>query len=300
MSDAQDHVRLKRYNLISNKAEDIFDVFSEPGQSWKTHPEISPTGKWVSYAVWSGNFYYEGAEYQDLEILPIEGGNPQRLTTRGGTLTIGGAWSPKDDLIAFTDLDEVGVSQLFLNEITKGHIEQVTNFPDPDSKIEAISWSPIGDQLVFDRSLELREDNSSELWVMDLPTRKISRIDFQFDIFGIGQIFWNNSGNAIVASLSVPGEKDGMYWIDMDKKVVSHALMSGLFKEIDVFGYSFTHPFPISRDLRYLGFLTFDSAFMYDSHTKTIYRLAEIPELQDGMLLDVTPFTQNLNDCFDG
>ena len=113
-----------------------------------TNPIISPTGKFVTYVVLSGELYYNSGQYQDVEIVELSGkGRPIRLTTRGGA-GAGGVWSPDGNSLAYTDFDEQGNLQVYITDMANLTKRLLTQFQNVGSVPFSLTWSPEGDQLV--------------------------------------------------------------------------------------------------------------------------------------------------------
>ena len=106
-------------------------------------PILSPTGEWLVGVVWSGEQYYNSAEFQDLEVIAIDGTQePIRLTERGGASGFEAAWSPDGTSLAYSDYDEEGIAQPYRSTPDGSDKRRLTQFTTQGLKIGVIKWSP--------------------------------------------------------------------------------------------------------------------------------------------------------------
>ncbi len=162
------------YDLVSDISKIIFKkVQKQSDDLWLTYPTLSPTGRWIAYVVWSGDKYYNSAEFQDVEITQVLMDQPVRITSRGGATFSGGTWSPIKDEIAFSDIDVNGNQQLYIYTPDSGKREALTNFFDPEMEIGQSGWSDSGDQIAFIVKRNYQKENrKSELWVTEVQTKQ--------------------------------------------------------------------------------------------------------------------------------
>jgi len=106
-------------------------------------PQPSPDGGRV---VFTRRVYDAEANknFTNLWIVPIDGGEPRRLTSARASDTAP-RWSPDGRTIAFVS-DRGGSSQVWTIDTAGGEARQVTDFP---VDVDNVQWSPDGARLVF-------------------------------------------------------------------------------------------------------------------------------------------------------
>ena len=140
--------RLVQIDRNGEVVAELFSIQMHMSDMVRFLPVLSPTGQYVSYSVYSGELYYDSAQYQDVEIVTLEHpDNPIRLTAHGGAWNGGGAWSPDGSLIAYTDYDEQGVSQVYTTRLEDLTQQLLTDFRTPGLRAGGLSWSPDGDRI---------------------------------------------------------------------------------------------------------------------------------------------------------
>jgi hypothetical protein len=217
-------IRLLRVDLLGNILQEYF-VGGNADRGWLTWPTLSPSGKWVAYVSWSGELYYQGGEFQDVEVAAIgDRSSPFLLTDHGGAWMNGAVWAPDRDLLAYSDYDDQGFNQLYYSNFDGTGRHQVTQFTDPDLRVGWTKWfvDGEGDKLVFITYTGYRTDNQRiKLWVASLDGSLIQEIALSHDIWGVGDNFWLSADGNVLAILSAPivegigpVESPGLSWIN--------------------------------------------------------------------------------------
>jgi eukaryotic-like serine/threonine-protein kinase len=105
-----------------------------------SHPMVSPDGKWIAlYA------FDEIANRFELAIVPIEGGEPTKLSYRVDSAF---GWTPDSKAVLYVD-DNNGFSNIWSQTLDGRPPKQITNFSD--GTIFNFAWSRDGKQLFLAR-----------------------------------------------------------------------------------------------------------------------------------------------------
>jgi len=117
-------------------------------------PAWSPDGKWLAGELKRNDDTY-------VAIVPAEGGTPVQLNSEPGQSWTG-SWSPDGDKIAFAALRD-GVWNIWWISVSTRVQKQVTNYTRPNSFVRYPTWSPQGDQIVYEYS-----ELTGNVWLADL------------------------------------------------------------------------------------------------------------------------------------
>ena len=117
-------------------------------------PAWSPDGKWLAGELKRNDDTY-------VAIVPAEGGTPMQLNSEPGQSWTG-SWSPDGDKIAFAALRD-GVWNIWWISVSTRVQKQVTNYTRPNSFVRYPTWSPQGDQIVYEYS-----ELTGNVWLADL------------------------------------------------------------------------------------------------------------------------------------
>jgi Tol biopolymer transport system component/DNA-binding winged helix-turn-helix (wHTH) protein len=110
------------------------------------NPHLSPDGTKIVYQ-WDGRRNEADAANWDIYLLPVEGGEPQRLTTDPAT-EFAPAWSPDGERIAF--LRAVAPGRAIIRAIPASGGSERTLSPDGVfANPNPLDWSPDGNSIVF-------------------------------------------------------------------------------------------------------------------------------------------------------
>jgi len=117
-------------------------------------PAWSPDGKWLAGELKRNDDTY-------VAIVPSEGGTPVQLNSEKGQSWTG-SWSPDGDKIAFAALRD-GVWNIWWVSVSTRAQKQVTNYTKPNSFVRYPTWSPRGDQIVYEYT-----ELTGNIWLADL------------------------------------------------------------------------------------------------------------------------------------
>lgn len=136
----------------------------------ETGPKISPDGRWIAF---TADYEGQGNAY----VIPIDGGEPRRLTFAPNTIVSG--WSPDSSAVLFRTRPTGRDSEEFLYSIALagGEPERL-----PLGTASVVSYSPDGKKAVFNRWLfnlawrNYRGGTATQMWVADLGAGSFRRL----------------------------------------------------------------------------------------------------------------------------
>jgi len=158
------------------KPEKPHNVTFEDNDKFKTvgSPHVSKDGKWIAYTL-----------SKQVWIIPIEGGEPRAVTTKGSTAREP-VWTPDGKALSFLSDRATGHTQVWVLKFGHfGEAEQVTKLK---RSANSIKWSPQGDKLLFvfkDEKPQKTDpntpqdpaDKTEKPWVIDRLDFKVDRAD---------------------------------------------------------------------------------------------------------------------------
>ena len=189
-----------------------FTLFDEVKQAplFTSMPAKPKGASWAETATYIESTRYRGdgrgylrEGYDQIFVLPVEGGTPRKLTSgkfpNGGTL----AFSRNDEWIYFATPHREDYalhpleSDIYRVNVSSGKTEQVTSMNGPESRPQL---SPDGKYLAFtqldDRKLSYQ---NSDLVVMDLETNELTRLTTSLDR-SIGKFVWRKDSRGLLFS----------------------------------------------------------------------------------------------------
>lgn len=292
--------KLLQIDSGGNIVKEIFHLeFTDVDGNHRYFPMISPTGDYVAYVVFSGTLYYDNAEYQDIEVVPLnQPDNPVRITSHGGAWKNGGAWSPDGTQLAYTDYDEQGRLQINITTINSWNNHQLTEFRSSQMKPGPISWSPKGDRLavILDNA-----NNNREVWIVSVPHRTAQKLSLPDGVVTIAdKVYWSDDGSTILLSVGDYSESglEGLYWFDIEYNQLTNAFTLARANEINSHIGSFYAHFPLSLDLSNIVFNGNPYEwFSYEYKNSVLAAVSWLDTRQWGTHLDVSIFRENIFVC---
>ncbi|MEJ2635736.1 MAG: hypothetical protein P8184_10645, partial [Calditrichia bacterium] len=147
-----------------------FHLTTSPGN--ETYPRISPDGKWIAFtAEYDGN--------PDVYVIPVEGGEPKRLTYHGAPDNVVG-WTPDGKQVLFVSYRDMGYygPYLYVVGMDGGLPERVL--------VDRAAWGSYnadGSKMVFNRRAgEFRNwkryhgGEAQDVWIADFLTNQFKNI----------------------------------------------------------------------------------------------------------------------------
>ena len=120
----------------------------------------------MGFSAWSNDgkllaFQVKRGDDTHIMVMPSEGGTPEQLTFDKGQSWVFG-WSPDNDKILFAGLRGGFWNVWWVSRTTKKQ-RQLTDYKKLNSFVRYPSWSPLGDQVVYEYS-----ETTGNIWVADL------------------------------------------------------------------------------------------------------------------------------------
>jgi hypothetical protein len=299
--DSQDGQKLIRMNQAGEIEQEIFSFENIQAGTQSYMPSLSKTGKYIAYVVFSGELYYDSAQYQDIEVIKIEDKqHPIRITSHGGAWKEGGVWSPDGMEIAYTDYDDHGILQVYITKIADEiSTMEITQFKDLGIKAGPISWSPSGDQLAV-----ILEDNEQKtsVWIVSTQSHSALKLDLPDGKYPIAdKLYWSEDSSRLLLNIGNYIEKDdlaGLYWFDIENNKLLHGLTpksaSKINPEIDSFAYAF----PLSTNLsRAIFYNSKGMWYLYDSVHQNIEYVSWLSNHEWGSHMDISLFSNDFSTC---
>lgn len=208
---------------------------------------LSPDGEWVSYLSpgYDDEVDPRNSKFLYLKLIAREksGEAPVILAPNGGAPYFGASFSPDNHWVAYADLDENGITQIYRMDLVTLVREQLSHFgPEyQDQRIWQVLFAPDGERLAFSLS--------DTIGVITLADGQITWMRFSeegFKPLSYHEIWWNRGGDQIMALLVRPAVdryEFQLAWFDVQSGNVSHA-----FPQSTEAQYLISRAFPI-KDL---------------------------------------------------
>ncbi|MBA2702924.1 MAG: PD40 domain-containing protein [Blastocatellia bacterium] len=114
----------------------------------------SPDGKWIAFEIKRG-------QDNNVCIVPSDGGEPIQLTNDKGKSWPYG-WSPDGDKVLFAG-ERDGIWNVYWVSRSTKKQKQLTNFTKVNAYVRYPSWSPLGQQIVYEYA-----ETTGNIWMADL------------------------------------------------------------------------------------------------------------------------------------
>lgn len=180
-------------NLLSRTS---FDIPPEDTERLITDWAPSPSGKWVAYIVHSGNRGLYFSDVQDVRAVPVDKNEPVPELLSHGGWNLEPNWSANGEFLAYNDVDESSVVQLFIYHTTSGNKHQLTDFSSSVSRITEILWSPNDDFLAFSANL----NDELSLWSVPINGGQARKADLR-GLESSQILGWTSKGDSYVAKV---------------------------------------------------------------------------------------------------
>jgi hypothetical protein len=139
------------------------------GSSHFYYPALSPDGRIVAYLteVNESPMSVRGGYMTTLSLFSL---NVFNISNNETTTTLSAQksvteykWSSQNEIIAYTDLDENGVHQLYIVDPVVGQRKQITTFSEKYSLVKNISWSSETNSLAFTHTVMVDTESNPEV-----------------------------------------------------------------------------------------------------------------------------------------
>jgi len=176
LSSALANTNQSQAETNQNKPQKPHLITFEDNAKFKTvgSPYVSKDGKWIAYTL-----------SKQIWIIPIEGGEPYTVTTKGSSAW-NPVWTPDGTALSFLSNRSKDHTQVWVLKFDHfGEAQQITKLK---RSANSIKWSPQGDKLLFvfkDEDAKEKDPNtpkdsagkSEEPWVIDRLEFKADRAD---------------------------------------------------------------------------------------------------------------------------
>lgn len=149
----------------STGAETI-NVWTAPVGS-ATEQQITFDREYMAFPAWSPDekliaLQFKRGDDTHIGIVPASGGTAEQLTHEHGQ-SWGASWSPDGDKIAFAGFRDGFWNLWWISRSTKEK-KKLTDYEDLAAFVRWLTWSPRGDQIVYEYA-----ENHGNIWLVDLP-----------------------------------------------------------------------------------------------------------------------------------
>jgi hypothetical protein len=189
---------IAKINLNGQVTQEIFNFLDQ----WPNNLEgywhyfnLSPDNKWLSYRIGTGEFhdspnlYQVRYDFENIYAQSVDGESGPYQVSSGGDALIS-AWSPDSRRLAYGDVNEAGIHQVYAVNPDGSHRDQLTNFV-VDSDIEGLQWSPESKQLAIEFWLS---DDSSKRDILIVSDTEHQQTDRYPDL----QLLWWKDENILL------------------------------------------------------------------------------------------------------
>ena len=237
---------------------------------------ISPSGKWLSYKVVSGDYGmgYDFAPIQNVMLLKVNSMTPERseqITTNGGAISGKVAWSNNDQYLAFTDFDQYKIQQVYLYDLFQRKRLQITHFSTqfPFQEIFGLHWSSDSNYLAFATVQPIRNETalaygSGGVYIAEIDSAETKIIQVYKNKGVNRSVFWWGDQNDMVIMANNEGKylNDADYtigWFDVrEEKIVKTKTDIDLGLNQNIYFI-----IPVTQDNNFIGLFGKD-LFIYD------------------------------------
>lgn len=278
-ADKGEH-RILQFSPNKTEAIEIFRLMQNATNSRRWHPQLSPDQQYVIYVVFSGFLGYDWAEFQNIELIHLDGiEKPVQLSSGGGTWKRGGRWSPDGSRIVFTDYDQDGFIQVFVTTLPELETQQISNFVNPKLKPASVQWSPDGNKIlvVFQNQQPIAESEVShtEVWVFYPDDGKSQKLPLPSTNLRIGdEITWSKNGRVVLLIVASRDENNqivsSFHWFDIEKNREAFQITEKEIAEMVNGDWSGVSGFfPLMSDLSEIGLIGGSNQGLYRLEAKT-------------------------------
>lgn len=295
----RDSNQILRADQTGKILELLYQSPIQDGSTSRYSPVISPSQRYVAYVVFSGEQFYDTAQFQDVEVAPVDGSSPPvRLTEHGGASSNGGTWSPDGEIIAYTDYDDDGFLQLYATDLSDWTETKLTHFQEKKSPGSVIEWAPSGQYLAVILKNAVEVD---EIWVYSTVDNRYFEIDLPSRIMELSDtLYWSMDGRTLlVLAQDFENRKiAGLYWFDIPYQQLIRHLSEEQAGKLSLNFQTFAFIFPLTTDLSQLAFYNSSGLWQfYDTGEGVLGDLSWLSGYKWGSHINVTTFAQDFTEC---
>lgn len=177
---------------------------------------VSPDEQWMALILGTGNQEFSNYEFQNLAIISSKDPKDIFKLTEDGVVN-GVAWKSDSTMIAFTDIDNDNIQQIFVSSPNGSNRTQITHQNKKSLTIRSLKWSPSGQKIAF----VVHNEENQESYLGIIEPSDSDNINYTYSVIGVNEFFWLPNGKIIADIL--PRGKDPnkladrtITWFDSD------------------------------------------------------------------------------------
>jgi WD40 repeat protein len=181
------------------------------GRMILTTVSLSSDENWLAFISGTGNQEYATYEFQNLIVVSVQGEEYKIYQLTNSGLINGVSWKPDSSALAYNDVDNNGIQQVFISNPDGSERLQLTHFDKEGFVIKSLQWSPTGEKLAF--LVSEKEGNTNSLTIVDTSlSNKVTSIG---PIAGIKEYWWSPDDVVVANILQTDPNKpaeDALSW----------------------------------------------------------------------------------------
>ncbi len=162
---------------------------------------ISPDEQWIALVLGTGNQEFTSYEFQNLVTISSKGSNEIFKLTDGGVVN-DVSWKFDFTMVAFADIDNDSIQQVFISSPNGSSKIQETHFNKKSLTIRSLKWSPTGEKIAF----IIHNEERQESYIGIVETRDPDNVIFINSVIAVNEFFWLPN-DRIIADI-LPSDND--------------------------------------------------------------------------------------------
>jgi WD40 repeat protein len=227
------------------------------GRMILTTVSLSSDENWLAFISGTGNQEYATYEFQNLIVVSVQGEEYKIYQLTNSGLINGVSWKPDSSALAYNDVDNNGIQQVFISNPDGSERLQLTHFDKEGFVIKSLQWSPTGEKLAF--LVSEKEGNTNSLTIVDTSlSNKVTSIG---PIAGIKEYWWSPDDVVVANILQTDPNKPAEDALSWYSAMTGEEL--GKLDSSDLPGVNFALPGPLMLSNQ-LGFFSHNKFYVCD------------------------------------